>query len=150
MVYSQTLLSVSMGISIKYRRTLGISHRAALQLSRKEVVNFIHSTSLKFVGLKPEQIFIQEHQRKKTRQSHSAQVPSIDSIWQSMRATVGCVKIYRHGQRRVASSMPFQMGAGTNVLLGQSVDDQPLQTLLSVFSNIQRHVSKGFTPHIML
>jgi len=34
----------------------------------------------------------------------------IGSIWQSVRATVGSVKIYRSGQRDVHSSLAFQVG----------------------------------------
>ncbi len=72
---------------------------------------------------------------------------SIGSIWQSVRPTVDLVKIYRSP---LLTGM-LNRGQERDVLLRLSVDDRPLRvTFVCASFSIQRHVSKCFTPHIML
>lgn len=60
----------------------------------------------------------------------------IGSIWQSVRATVGSVKIYRSGQRDVHSSLAFQVGGRNSLLMIEPLLSVPPSAFRGMFLNV--------------
>lgn len=97
------------------------------------------------VGLKPEQIFFAKHQKKRRELFYRQHMAKREAnSWFSE-------DLQKRTKRSPLLTGISNRGQEQDVLLRQSVDDRPLgATFVCASFSIQRHVSKCFTPHIML